>query len=58
LQCLAAQKNINEIDIRVVFVSPLQRTLQTAIEMFKEHPNLKNIKFIVLPLCREILRSA
>jgi len=39
LQCLAAQKNINEIDIRVVFVSPLQRTLQTAIEMFKEHPN-------------------
>jgi len=29
----------------------------TTIHMFKNHPNRKNIKFVVLPLCHEILRS-
>ena len=33
----------------------MQRCLMTTIHMFKNHPYKKNIKFIVLPIAREVL---
>lgn len=33
----------------------MQRTLMTTILMFKNHPNLKNMRFVVLPIVREML---
>ena len=35
----------------------MQRAMQTTVNMFKEHPNKHNIKFVVLPMVREALRS-
>ena len=29
--------------------------MQTTVLLFKEHPNLENIKFVVLPLIREFI---
>ena len=42
-------------NIKVVLVSPLFRALQTAYNMFYNHPNFKQIKFVMLPDLREIL---
>jgi hypothetical protein len=36
----------------------MNRAMQTAINMFKTHPNAKNIKFIVLPICREVFNTS
>lgn len=36
----------------------MQRALQTAIHMFKNHPNLSKIQFIVLPIVREVLETS
>lgn len=58
LQAESNQSNVNEINFKVVFVSPMQRTLQTCIHMFKNHPNKKNIRFIVLPVVREVLETS
>ena len=44
---------INEIDFHTVFVSPMLRTCMTAVHMFKNHPNKKKIKFIILPAAKE-----
>ena len=35
----------------------MQRAMQTAIHMFKNHPNLAKIRFIVLPLVHEIIHT-
>ena len=55
-QCIA------DLDIEVVFVSPLCRALQTATTIFKDNLNLekkgKKIKFIVIPLICESLCNA
>ena len=32
----------------------MRRNLETTIHMFKNHPNKQNIKFIVLPILREL----
>ena len=39
-------------------VSPMQRAMQTAILMFKDHPNANKIKFMVTPACREIMHTS
>ena len=52
-QCFNARQHINKIDFKVVFVSPMLRTFQTTVECFKEHPNKKSIKFLVLTLQKE-----
>lgn len=52
-QCEAAQSHANDINVKIVFVSPMVRTCETAIHVFKGHPNKKNIKFIVLPSVKE-----
>lgn len=36
----------------------MQRTLQTTINMFKNHPKKKEIKFLVVPIIREVLETA
>jgi len=33
----------------------MRRTLQTALNLFKEHPHKLNIKFIVMPYICEII---
>ncbi|TNV79979.1 hypothetical protein FGO68_gene2978 [Halteria grandinella] len=52
-QCEAAQSHANDINVKIVFVSPMIRTCETAIHIFKGHPNKKNIKFIILPSAKE-----
>jgi hypothetical protein len=53
LQCEAAQAHANDINVKYVFVSPMIRTCETAIHIFKGHPNKSNIKFIVLLSVKE-----
>lgn len=57
-QCLAAQKNVNSKNVRYVFVSPMERAIETSYHLFAAHPNLGNIIFVVHPLLREILNNA
>lgn len=52
-QCEAAQEHANHINVQYVLVSPMIRTCETAIHIFKGHPNKQNIKFIVLPSVKE-----
>ena len=56
-QCIAAQHTINQLPIKYVLVSPIQRTLETATLLFEAHPNRAAIKFIVLPIIREIMAN-
>lgn len=39
-QSEANSAKVNDINIKYVLVSPMQRAMQTAIHMFKNHPNL------------------
>ena len=43
------------MNIHTVFWSPLRRALETTYHVFKSHPNIENIKFIVLPDMRECI---
>ena len=36
----------------------MQRAMQTCIHLFKNHPNKKQIRFIVLPIVREVLETS
>lgn len=56
-QCEVAHPVVNSINFKVVFTSPMQRAMQTVIHMFKSHPNKDNIKFVVLPIIREVLHT-
>ena len=58
LQAESNQDHINKINFSVVFVSPLQRTMQTCIHLFKNHPNKAKIRFVVLPIIREVLETS
>jgi len=55
-QTKAAAEECKNLNIKVVFTSPLRRTLQTTYNIFKDHPNKPHV--IVLPLLREIFSSA
>ena len=48
---------VNQVNYKVVYVSPLRRAIQTAVNMFKTHPNKANIKFKVFPLVTEVFMS-
>ena len=50
-------KLIYNINVHTVFVSPLRRTLQTAVNLFKSHPNFESIKFILLPIAKEAIEG-
>ena len=43
------------MDVDLVLISPLKRTLQTAHLLLKNHPNKENIKYVVHPDLREHL---
>lgn len=45
-----------DLRIETVFVSPLKRAVETAVLLFKDHPN--HPKFVVEPYLREMLLSA
>jgi len=32
--------------------------METCVHLFKSHPNLSNIKFVVVPILREVLESS
>lgn len=57
MQCEAAHPVVNSVDFPVVFCSPMQRCIMTTIHMFKNHPNKDKIKFIILPIVREVLHT-
>jgi len=40
-------------EVSTVFVSPLRRTLETAYNVFKSHPNFNKIQFYADPSIRE-----
>eukprot|EP00831_Metopus_contortus_P049485 TRINITY_DN4089_c0_g2_i4.p1 TRINITY_DN4089_c0_g2~~TRINITY_DN4089_c0_g2_i4.p1 ORF type:complete len:219 (-),score=27.92 TRINITY_DN4089_c0_g2_i4:139-795(-) len=48
---------INTLPIKVVLVSPIQRTLETARILFQTHPNRESIRFIVTPQIMEIMAN-
>ena len=50
----ATGESLKKLNFKYVWVSPLVRTMKTAIHMFKGHPNLANIRFIVEPMIRAI----
>jgi len=54
LQCEVNAPKVAPINFTRVFVSPMNRAMQTCIGMFKNHPNVANIKFTILPISREI----
>ena len=58
LQCEMNCESLYPINFARVFVSPMNRAMLTCINMFKGHPNAKNIKFMVLPLCREVFHTS
>jgi len=55
-QCEAAAEILKDVNIKVVFTSPLRRAIATATEIFKNHKNKPRI--VVLPMLREILESS
>ncbi|KAL4501724.1 hypothetical protein ABPG72_018775 [Tetrahymena utriculariae] len=56
-QCQDIQKHNHQINYQTVYVSPLRRTVQTCIELFKNHPLRNNINFIVYPDIAEMLKK-
>lgn len=55
---MEAQRLVNPLKIHTVFVSPLRRTLETAYQVYKNHPDFENIRFVVLPWIRESLNTS
>ncbi|KAI0988856.1 hypothetical protein GJ496_004424 [Pomphorhynchus laevis] len=58
MQCHNAACQLANINFRLVFISPLQRAIESAYIIFGQHPNKKNIRFIVLPNLTEMLYSS
>ncbi len=55
-QTKSAADEMKNVNVTLVYVSPLRRALLTAREIFKDHPNKPQIK--VLPICREFIDSS
>jgi len=55
-QCNNSKLIVQNLNIKIVIVSPLKRALQTCYETFKDHINKP--KIIVLPVFREMLLSS
>ena len=56
-QCEIAAEIAKKLNVQIVLVSPMKRTLQTAYHVFKNHPNYSSIEFIVVPKLKEWLGS-
>ena len=57
VQSREGQPEVNKLDVQYVFVSPLLRAMQTSQILFETHPNKEKIKFMVLPIIREVISS-
>jgi len=57
-QCQVNSQKVCNLNITRVLVSPMERAMQTAINMFASHTNVSKIKFIVVPQLREWLHCA
>ena len=57
-QCMKASSLASMVNVGIVYISPLRRAIETAYFMFKDHPNFKNIKFIIHPIIRENIMTA
>lgn len=57
MQCEANKDSVHCLNAKYVLVSPMRRAMQTCIGMFKHHPKVKEMRFIVVPLVREILHT-
>ena len=56
-QAIIASKIFENLDVEIVYVSPLFRSIETAILLFKNHPNQKNIIIKIHPLLTELISS-
>ena len=56
-QAQSKQNIYNKLDILVGYVSPLNRAIQTAYNIFENHPQRNNFTFIVHPFLTEIVIS-
>jgi len=56
--CVKKRHLANQLDIKVVLVSPLRRGVETAYEIFREHPNFDIIEFVLVPEVKEMLMVA
>ena len=54
-QALDASIKLQNLNIEIIYISPLYRCLQTAFFLFKNHPNKKNLKIVVHPLLTEVV---
>ena len=52
-QVISAQDILNKLSIKKVYVSPYNRTLETATYALENHPNIKNIIAVVHPKLAE-----
>ena len=57
-QCEFLGKTLLEFKIKYVFISPLNRAIDTCYLSLKDHPEFNNFKFIILPLASEIIDSS
>jgi len=57
-QCEVLSKTLQEVKIKYVFISPLNRAIDTCYLSLKDHSQFKDIKFIILPLASEIVDSS
>jgi broad specificity phosphatase PhoE len=48
-QAILSTETLKDINFHTVFVSPQYRALETCFYLLRGHPNIKNIKIIVLP---------
>ena len=57
-QCELLAKTMQDLKLKYVFISPLNRAIDTCYLSLKDHPDFLNFKFIILPLASEIIDSS
>ena len=57
-QCAENAHQVHALNVTRIFVSPMQRALQTCIHMFKNHPNKSTLKITVMPLVHEYFHTS
>lgn len=49
-------QNLKDVNVKIVFASPLRRAIETALKAFENHPNKP--KIVCLPILRECIHSS
>ena len=47
-QCKVTSKITNELEVKVVLISPMRRALETAYHVFKSHPKFDTLNMLSL----------